>query len=205
MYQLFKEFISTIIVNLIKINENSTYRRIKQRGLLEVGKHTYGQPIIDIYRNSERKVIIGKYCSISKEVRIITGGIHPTNWISNFPIRDNLNVDIPYDGTPTSNGDIIIGNDVWIGTGATILSGVKIGNGAVVAACALVSKDVPPYTIVGGVPAKEIRKRFNEDQIDFLQKINWWDWDEEKIRENVHLLSSPNIDKFIHKLKNDIA
>ena len=93
MYQLFKEFISTIIVNLIKINENSNSRRIKQRGLLEVGKHTYGQPIIDIYRNSERKVIIGKYCSISKEVRIITGGIHPINWISNFPIRDNLNVD----------------------------------------------------------------------------------------------------------------
>ena len=100
-------------------------------------------------------------------------------------------------GHPTCNGDIIIENDVWVGARSTIMSGVKISNGAVVAAGSVVTKDVPPYTIVGGNPARIIKYRFDESQIEKLLKISWWDWDEDKIRENAELMWSSDIDKFI--------
>lgn len=91
---------------------------------------------------------------------------------------------------PYTKGTIEIGNDVWIGTSAVILSGVKIGHGAVVAAGSLVTKNIPPYAIVGGNPAKIIKYRFNEDKIKELLEMNWWDWSEEKIKNNIEILSS---------------
>jgi acetyltransferase-like isoleucine patch superfamily enzyme len=148
-------------------------------------------------------VIIGNYCSIGPDVRIINGGIHPPDWVSTFPIRDFVGVDIPYDGLPTSNGDIIIGHDVWIGTNVTILSGVTIGNGAIIAAGSVVTKSIDPYAIAGGIPAKKIRSRFTDDQIAQLQKIKWWNWTDDEVRKNIHLLSSPNIDQFISTYRID--
>jgi virginiamycin A acetyltransferase len=86
-------------------------------------------------------------------------------------------------------GDTIIGNDVWIGYGATIMPGVRIGDGAIIAAKSVVARDVEPYTIVGGNPAKEIRKRFSESQVEDLMKLKWWDWDIERITRNVKSLT----------------
>ena len=102
-------------------------------------------------------------------------------------------------GHPSCKGDIIIGNDVWIGAKSTIMSGVKIGHGAIVAAGAVVTKDVQPYSVVGGNPAKHIKFRFDERQIEKLLEINWWDWEESKIKEEGMLLWSADINHFIEK------
>lgn len=203
MIQRIKETIAELILSIQEIPVRFFHFKLIRSGLLEVGRYTYGRPIVDVYKNSERKVTIGSFCSISKNVRIITGGIHPSDWVSTFPIRDFVGVNIPYDGMPTSNGEVIIGHDVWIGTGVTILSGVKIGTGAIIAACSVITRDVPPYSIVAGVPAKTIRYRFTEDQISELMKIKWWEWKIEKIKSNIHLLNGKSIDEFINTFKID--
>lgn len=198
-----KELIKKVIQAILPFETNrKKLSRLIQSGLLTVGDYTYQwQSIkIDTYLGSEANVKIGKFCSISKNVRIITGGIHPTNWVSTFPFRSHFNLPGKYkDGIPSTNGDIIIGNDVWIGTGVTILSGVTIGDGAIVAAGALVSKNISEYSIAGGVPAKVIRNRFTMEQIEKLKEIKWWDWNEERILESINLLSSNKIDEFISK------
>ena len=99
-----------------------------------------------------------------------------------------------------NKGDIVIGNDVWIGYEALIMAGVHIGNGAIIAARAVVTKDVPPYTIVGGVPAKPIRKRFTDDTIQKMEALKWWDWSYEKIKQCLPYLTSGDIDRL---LKNE--
>lgn len=94
-----------------------------------------------------------------------------------------------------SKGDTLIGNDVWIGNGATIMPGVKVGHGAIIGSSSLITKDVEPYTIVGGNPAKEIRKRFDEETVKRLLAIKWWDWDVQKITDNIETITSGNIDE----------
>lgn len=160
----------------IKFIKNDTLvRSLKKKGLISVGKHTYGKLIVDSYPGSETKLTIGKYCSISRDVRFITGGIHPVDWVALFPFRIKWKMEgLLDDGMPTTNGSITVNNDVWIGTGSTILSGVTIGNGAIIMAGAIVTKDVAPYSIVGGIPAKEVKKRFSEDIINKFQQIRWW-------------------------------
>lgn len=143
------------------------------------------------------KLIIGKFCMIASDVRFIMNGAnHLTESITSYPFaifgKDWANA---MDGkTYPSKGDTIIGNDVWIGFNATIMAGVKIGDGAIIAAHAVVTKDVDPYTIVGGNPAKEIKKRFSKEQIDLLLELKWWDWDIEKITQNVQLLTGNDFD-----------
>lgn len=179
--------------------------RLKEAGLLEIGKHTYGKIVVDAYEGSESKITIGKYCSISRDVRFINGGIHPVDWVSLYPFRIRWNQEGAYkDGMPTTKGPIHVMNDVWIGTGTTIFSGVTIGDGAIIMAGSIVSKDVPPFTIVGGIPARVIRPRFSLEEIEALQKIQWWEWEEKKIAENIELLSSPDLNDFITKFETDI-
>ena len=203
MNKLFKK----IIFKIFSINSNfENLKYLINNKRLFIGEYTYQWQslIIDEYVGSEAKVSIGKFCSIAKNVRIITGGIHPTDWISTYPFRNQFNLPGKNkDGMPKTNGDIIVGHDVWIGTGVTILSGVKIGNGAVVATGAVVTKDIPAYAIIGGVPAKVIKYRFTPNQIKDLEMINWYDWHIEKIKDNIHLLSSNSIEEFIsiHKIK----
>lgn len=177
---------------------NAERHRLVSQGLLEVGCHTYGGPKVWIYEGSERKAVIGAYCSIAPDVEIITGGIHPTDWVSTYPFRIQWKMDgALQDGMPASHGDVVVGNDVWIGSGAMILSGVTIGHGSVVAARSVVTKDVPPYAIVGGCPAKVLKYRFSPEAIAKLLAIQWWNWPEEEVREAVPLLSSNNMDEFL--------
>lgn len=146
------------------------------------------------------KLIIGKFCMIASDVKFIMNGAnHLTNAISSYPFAVFGNGwERAMDGKSYPNkGDIHIGNDVWIGYNATIMSGVTVGDGAIIAANSTVVKDVEPYSIVGGNPAIEIRKRFSEDKIAKLLELRWWDWELEKITKNVQNLTGNDMDKII--------
>jgi virginiamycin A acetyltransferase len=142
------------------------------------------------------KLIIGKFCMIASGVTFIMNGAnHLTAAISSYPfaIFGEAWKNAMDGKSYPSKGDTIIGNDVWIGYNATIMAGVQIGDGAIIAANATVVKNVEPYSIVGGNPANEIKKRFSEEDIKKLLDIKWWDWDIEKITKNVHNLTGENI------------
>ena len=164
------------------------------------GKYTYGSPQI-CYPEDNAKLIVGNFCSISSNVNIFLGGDHRTDWVTTYPFghicKDQFNT---FDGKghPTTKGDVIIGSDVWIGSNVTIMSGVKIGDGAVIACNSHVVKNIEPYSLVGGNPAKLIKYRFSQQQIEKLLEIKWWYWDDEKINQNIPLLCN-NIDEFLDK------
>ena len=146
------------------------------------------------------KLIIGKFCMIASDVKFIMNGAnHLTDAISTYPFAVFGNGwENAMDGkVDPRKGNITIGNDVWIGYNATIMAGVTIGDGAIIATNSTVIKDVAPYTIVGGNPAKEIRKRFSEDLISKLLELKWWNWDIEKITKNIQDLTDNNIEKLI--------
>ena len=150
------------------------------------------------YPINKDKLIIGKFCSIACGVRFLFNSAnHTLSSLSTytFPLFyeewDLKQQDVV--NSWDNKGDIIIGNDVWIGYEAVILSGVTVGDGAIIGTRAVVTKDVPPYTIVGGVPAKPIKKRFSEDTIVSLLKIKWWDWPKEKITNNLSAIQSGDI------------
>lgn len=144
------------------------------------------------------KLIIGRFCMIASGVTFIMNGAnHLTDALSTYPFAIFGNGwEHAMDGkTYPQKGDINIGNDVWIGYNATIMAGVTIGDGAIIAANATVVKDVEPYSIVGGNPAVLIRKRFPQETIDRLLALKWWNWSPEKITRNVHLLTGMNMDE----------
>lgn len=177
-----------------RIGEKSTFH----------GSMGYGSYI---GQNCEISATIGRYCCIANRVNTVSGthptsgfvSIHPAfystqkqsgfTYVSQSCFNETLKN--PVDGKTA----VYIGNDVWIGCDVTLLGGISIGDGAIIAAGALVNKDVPPYTIVGGVPAKPIRKRFTEEQIAFLQDLRWWDKDAKWLRERIDLFKS--IDAFL--------
>jgi virginiamycin A acetyltransferase len=139
------------------------------------------------------KLIIGKFCMIASGVTfIMNGGNHLIEATTAYPfaIFGGAWQQAMEGKSYPSKGDTIIGNDVWIGHDATIMPGVQIGDGAIIATKAVVTKDVEPYTIVGGNPAKPIKKRFSEAVISKLLQLKWWDWDLEKITKNVEQLTS---------------
>ncbi len=150
---------------------------------------------------NDAKLIIGKFCSISTRVSFFLGGNHNVKRISTWLPELNMKYDETRD--LLTNGDIIIENDVWIGMNVMIMSGVKIGSGSVIGAGSVISKDVEPYSIVVGNPAKVIKKRFTDDQIDILLKSEWWNWDHNFIRENSEIIFGESFDKFeeLTKLK----
>ena len=167
-------------------------------GILTMGRYSYGRPRVRHFAGDTSVVRIGAFVSIAEEVEFIPGGAHRTDWISTYPFRYKFNMPGRLkDGHPASKGDIVVGNDVWIATGARILSGVTIGNGAVIAAGALVSTDVRPYAVVAGNPAQEVHRRFSDSQVEKLESIAWWDWTLEAILECVDLLCSDDIDALI--------
>lgn len=154
------------------------------------------------YPIHREKLIIGKFCSIACGTKFLFNcANHSLKSLSTytFPLfyeeweLEKLNITTAWD----NKGDIVIGNDVWIGYKAVIMAGVHIGDGAIIAACAVVTKDVPPYTIVGGTPAKEIRKRFDAEVIRQLLMLKWWDWSIDKIRKCLPYIMEGKINELL--------
>ncbi len=167
-----------------------------------IGDYTYGKPAV-IFESNETNLFIGKFCSFASGVTIFLGGNHRPDWISTYPFNSIPNSDFEaynyIEGHPASKGNVVIGNDVWIGLNTTILSGISIGDGAIIGAESLVTKNVGPYEIWGGNPAKFIKKRFDDDTIQKLLEIKWWDWDIEKIKQNIPILMNINTEDLIIK------
>jgi len=182
------------------LGRHKPMNELKRYSRYNIGKATYGPPKIHDW--GDATLTIGAYCSIAGGVQIFLSGNHRIDWVTSF----NFNRRCP-DWTKSllvehenlSKGDVIIGNDVCIYYDSLILSGVTIGNGAVIAARAVVTKDVPPYAIVAGNPAKVIKYRFDDTTINRLLAIQWWLWDEAKIQEFMPLLLNDNISYFLQK------
>ncbi len=171
-----------------------------------VGDYSYYDDPDDVYNFEKNvlylfdfigdKLVIGRFCQIATGVCFIMNGAnHPTIGISTYPFKV-----FGYDWSkaplnPQNKGDTVIGNDVWIGNRATIVPGIKIGDGAIIGANSLVTKDVAPYMIVGGNPARKIRQRFDDKTIQFLLELKWWDWDIEEITTSLDFIVNPNIEE----------
>ena len=189
-------------------------KNIIQNPNIEVGDYTYYDDFEDVHNFEKNvkyhfdfigdKLIIGKFCMIASDVTfIMNGGNHLSDSISAYPFAifgkgwegAMKGKSYPY------RGDTIIGNDVWIGYKAVIMPGVTIGDGAIIGTKSVVTKDVPPYSIVGGNPAKEIKKRFDEKTIEKLQALAWWDWPPELIGKYAHLLAGGDVEGLINLYK----
>ncbi|WBV58523.1 CatB-related O-acetyltransferase [Chryseobacterium sp. Chry.R1] len=164
-----------------------------------VGNNTYGP--LEVYSYTRKKdefLCIGSFCSIAKGVKFILGGNHFSNFISTYPFKSFfLNEEEAF-----SKGDIILEDDVWIGTDCLILSGVKLGQGCVVAAGSIVTKSFPPYSVIGGNPAKIIKKRFNDEIIEKLLKLDFNSLTDDFIKKNIDIFYSEDINKNLSLLKN---
>lgn len=203
------------------ISENKIYPRtgdtqtvylknvITESGI-EIGDYTMYNDFVNDPRDFEKnnvlyrypingdKLKVGKFCSIACGAKFLfTSANHTMHSISTYPFPiffeewglDVTNITSAWD----NKGDIVIGNDVWIGYEAVVLSGVTIGDGAIIGTRAVVTKDVPPYTIVGGIPAKPIRKRFSDEVISKLLELQWWNWPENRLKENIDVIQSGQI------------
>ena len=186
---------NTITNPNIKVGDYTMYHDfVKDPREFEKNNVLYHYPV-----NRDR-LNIGKFCSIACGAKFLFNSAnHSMESLSTYPFPlffeewglDRNDVADSWD----NKGDIIIGNDVWIGYEAVILSGVTIGDGAIIGARAVVTRDVPPYTIVGGVPAKAIKKRFSEATIAFLLRLQWWNWSKEKIAENIAAIKAGRIEQ----------
>ena len=191
-------YLKTVISNPnISIGDYTMYNDFVNDPLLfEKNNVLYHYPI------NKDKLMIGKFCSIACGAKFIFNSAnHTLTSLSTYPFPiffeewelDRKDVANAWD----NKGNIVIGNDVWIGYEAVIFAGVTIGDGAIIGTRAVVTKDVPPYTIVGGIPAKPIRKRFSENVINTLLEIKWWDWSREKISEKIHAIQTGEIDQLL--------
>ena len=180
------------------------YRRLRALALepppgyldhVQIGRHTYGCPAKAFYLpTGHETVTIGNFCSIAKGVEFVFGD-HALDKVSTYPLRYLLGKE-PTNNDVVCRGPIIVGNDVWLGRNALIMANVQIGDGAVVAAGSVVTRDVPPYAVVGGVPARIIKSRFTGDQIEQLRAIAWWNWPDTKILQHLDLFYS-DVESFI--------
>lgn len=185
---------------------------------ISVGRHTYysgyyhGHHFEENvrYLHPERddvdKLIINNFCSIGSGATFIMAGNqgHRHDWASTYPFHYMPSFSGAEDGFQPK-GDTVVGNDVWIGTEAMIMPGITIGDGAVVAARAVVCKDVPPYAMVGGNPAKIIKYRFSQPEIDMLLELKWWDWSDETINAHMDVICSNDIQRLYETYLQTVA
>lgn len=183
------KLLKTKVAWKIRNRHNKTYiENVTDLNSVSVGNCTYG-PLKVLNDSSQYRLQIGHYCSIAEGVTFIVCSEHPTDRISTFPFKVKCLQTQTREAI--SKGDIIVEDDVWIGYGATILSGVRIGQGAVVAAGSVVTKDIPPYAIVGGIPAKVIKYRFNDEMIRELLKVDYGKITKEMVADHVSDLYEP--------------
>lgn len=167
-------------------------------GTLVMGNMSYYAPNVVKYKGDSGRVIIGNFASVAPDADFYVGGLHRVEWVSLYGLRAMLELPGAYeDGFTHGRGDIVVGSDTWVTNGCTVMSGVTIGDGAVVGTKAVVAKDVRPYAIVVGNPAREIGRRFPDEQVEALLRIRWWDWPTELVKQRVDALSSPDVDAFI--------
>ena len=163
--------------------------------------------VTHLYEWNGDRLIIGKFCQIAAGVEFVMNGAnHQMNAVSTFPFftLEGWNASAPQKSDMPLKGDTVIGNDVWIGQNATIMPGVHIGDGAIIGANSLVSKDVEPYTIVAGNPIRVIRKRFDDELIDLLERFKWWDKSIEEINNLIPILTNGDLEKVRAELKGRI-
>lgn len=193
-----KSIIFYFLDRLYEIKKLYESENIDSRVKVHSTSYGYNKNTFKLYRKND-SVTVGKYCSIADEVVIIASGEHNYRHVSTFPFYDLSNTNSQYFDT-FSKGNVVIKNDVWIGFGSVILSGVTLGNGVVVAAGSVVVDDVPDYAIVAGVPAKVIKYRFDQKYIKKLLNIKWWNWDEKLIqnrRDDFYLPISEFVKKYV--------
>ena len=192
------------------IQRTGFLRNFITRPNIEIGDYTYYDDprgpeffeanVLYHFEFTGDKLIVGKFCCIAAETCfLMNGGNHPTDWLTLYPFPifgHGWETAMP-PSWPTK-GDTVVGNDVWLGYRALVMPGVQIGNGAIVATAAVVTKDVPAYAIVGGNPAKILRHRFDEATIERLQALAWWDWAPEKITRNVRALCAGDVAALEH-------
>lgn len=179
-----------------KLGKKVMVRGGTEVGLISLGDYSYISGPGSYVEEAE----IGKFCSIARQVIIGVSG-HNYEWVTTSPIITSTEFKfIEIAMSEPQKEKPIIGNDVWIGLNSIIMRGVVIGDGAVVAAGSVVTSDIKPYSIVGGTPAKHLKYRFTEEQIAKMLEIQWWNWDEKKIKRNAHLFY--DIDQFIFKHSN---
>ncbi|WP_313952392.1 CatB-related O-acetyltransferase [Accumulibacter sp.] len=162
----------------------------------QVGRGTYGVPIVHDWQEGAT-LTLGSYTSIAEQVEIFLGGHHRTEWVSTYPFPAMVPEAAGIQGYAVSRGDVLIGSDVWLCSKAIILSGVTVGHGAVIAAGAVVSQDVAPYSVVAGNPARHIRWRFPEATRQALLEAAWWEWPEHEVRKVSPLLCSEQVEVFL--------
>jgi acetyltransferase-like isoleucine patch superfamily enzyme len=185
-----------------RYSQQTAFKLQKKHPQHSFGDGTYAINLEIHGQNDGSKLSVGRYCSIADKVQIFLGAEHNTDWITTYPFSALWPAGQKINGHPRTKGNVIIGNDVWIGKEAMILSGVKINDGAVIAARALVCKDVEPYTVVGGIPATKIRKRFDQRTIDRLLNIKWWLWDKARIQQALPMLLNNNTQAFLKAVES---
>ena len=167
------------------------------------GIENFEKNVMHNYPFINDKLIIGKFCAIATDTQFMMNGAnHKLSGFSTYPFyvfANGWEKTNPKEGDYPFKGDIIVGNDVWFGHDSTILPGIKIGDGAIIGTKALVTKDVPPYAIVGGNPAKIIKYRFDEETIEKLINLAWWNWPIEKITENLEHIVGNNLEELLKK------
>jgi len=172
------------------------------------GKHSYGLSNIHLISCGEgAQLFVGSFCSIASDQRIFQGCNHRTDWTTTYPFGHILYEKFPSNiqGHPSTKGHVIIENDVWIGLGCTIMSGIRIGSGSVIAAYSFVVKDGSPYTIVGGNPARVIKQRFSDEIIRELLEIRWWDHNDSAIKGILPLLQAPPTSDVLRQIKKILS